>query len=371
MLRYFVFLFIMLHGLIHLAGFSKAMGFAEVKMLTQPITVLRGWFWLLAAVSFIMAALLYFRDHSYWWALAAGAILVSQILIILYWTDAKYGTLVNLIILVFAILSYGRHQFDNRIALESQLIYDQPEVAVVKPGAGTLAILPSPVKKWLECSGAIGSAIPNGVSIRQKGEMRLKPGGRWMGFKARQIFRSDTPSFIWSVKIRQPFFTMTGRDIFLDGKASMKILLFSLFEIVNISGNEKTDEDSCIRYLAEMCWFPSAALADYIRWEAIDEHHAKATMEFGNRKVSGVFRFTKHGDILSFTAERHYGPRQISTTWEVVNTEWQLFGGFHIPSRSSVTWKLPDGDFTWAKVEIRTADYSFNSFNHSLQNQQS
>ena len=48
MLRYF-FAFVMLaHGLIHLMGFTKAFGFADIEQLTQDISRPAGLFWLSA-----------------------------------------------------------------------------------------------------------------------------------------------------------------------------------------------------------------------------------------------------------------------------------------------------------------------------------
>jgi hypothetical protein len=59
-----------------------------------------------------------------------------------------------------------------------------------------------------------------------------------------------------------------------------------------------------IRYLAETTWFPTAALNDYIKWEAIDSTSAKAIMTYRGIRVSGIMKFVGTGDFLSLKAKR-------------------------------------------------------------------
>lgn len=67
----------------------------------------------------------------------------------------------------------------------------------------------------------------------------------------------------------------------------MLIRLFSIFPVAAASGKEM-DQGALLRYLAEMQWFPSAALNRYIQWEEIDSFSAKATMSDQGVTASGV-----------------------------------------------------------------------------------
>ncbi|MCX6578607.1 MAG: hypothetical protein NT166_00305 [Candidatus Aminicenantes bacterium] len=95
---------IIVHGLIHLMGFVKAFKLAPMDQLTQPISKPVGLLWLLTALLFLAAVFLFLRRLEFWWIIAAPAIIISQVLIIFSWRDAKFGTIANLIILLNIIL---------------------------------------------------------------------------------------------------------------------------------------------------------------------------------------------------------------------------------------------------------------------------
>lgn len=73
------------HGLIHLMGFLKAFGIAELKELTLVVTKSAGILWLLASLLFIAVLTQYLAGYMFWRVIAIPAILVSQTLIIMYW----------------------------------------------------------------------------------------------------------------------------------------------------------------------------------------------------------------------------------------------------------------------------------------------
>ncbi len=129
-----------------------------------------------------------------------------------------------------------------------------------------LGALPYPVQLWLTNCGTVGKEKIYAVWLKQKGFMRTKPEQhKWIEANAEQYFTVNKPAFIWKVNMDiMPMLPVTGRDKFVDGKGQMKIKLFSLFNIANDSG-EKIDEGALQRYLAEICWFPSAALSSYIK----------------------------------------------------------------------------------------------------------
>ena len=110
-----------------------------------------------------------------------------------------------------------------------------------------------------------------------------------------------------------------------------------------------------------MCWFPSAALNDYITWETIDDTSAKATLTINDKSVSGVFTFSSNGDLVSFETNRYYGGKDESKleTWFVKMDSYKVFNGIKIPNKSSVTWKLKESDFNWLNLEI--IDLEFNN----------
>jgi hypothetical protein len=94
------------HGLIHLFGVVKAFGWADVPQLKQPIGPGAGVLWLLAGGLVLASAVLIAVDSpTWWWAVALLSALVSEVAIATSWSDAKFGTAANLVLLLAA--AYG------------------------------------------------------------------------------------------------------------------------------------------------------------------------------------------------------------------------------------------------------------------------
>ncbi len=91
------------HGVIHVMGFAKAFGLAELPQLTQPIS--RGWglAWLAAGTLVVASAALLGSGHRRFWVLGAMAIVVSQVVIVSAWRDAWAGTIANVILLAAVV----------------------------------------------------------------------------------------------------------------------------------------------------------------------------------------------------------------------------------------------------------------------------
>ena len=73
---------LVVHGLIHLLGFAKAFGFADLPQLRQPVSPFMGVLWLIAALLFLAAAGSLFVWPRWWWAIGACAIGVSMVMIV-------------------------------------------------------------------------------------------------------------------------------------------------------------------------------------------------------------------------------------------------------------------------------------------------
>ena len=69
------------HGVIHLMGFAKAFGYAELPQLTQPISRAAGVAWLSAAALVIASAAMFGLGHRRFWMVGAVALVVSQLVI--------------------------------------------------------------------------------------------------------------------------------------------------------------------------------------------------------------------------------------------------------------------------------------------------
>jgi len=177
-----------------------------------------------------------------------------------------------------------------------------------------------------------------------------------------QWFTTEKPGFLWKAEVAvAPGISMVGRDKYKDGRGLLLIKALGLVAVADANGAD-VDQGTMLRYLAEIMWFPAAALNDYIRWEEIDSLSAEATMSNAGVTASGIFRFDSTGDLRSFEAKRYF-TRETGSTLEdwFVQVEpdgYAEFEGVRVAARGSVTWKLQDGDFTWFKLEITDIRYN-------------
>jgi len=345
-------------------GFAKAFGLSEMEQLSQAISKPKGLAWLLTSLLFMATAFAYFVKKEWWPVLAIMAVVISQILIVIFWKGAKFGTLANILILLVALQAYGGYNFQKMTQTESiELLKGVNRESQGIVHKEDIKNLPPIVQKWMEFSGVVGKPRVYSIRLRQKGEMKTKPEGSWMPFTAEQYFDVADPSFVWVTEVKaNTFMYMNGRDKLENGHGQMLIKLNSLFPVVNEAGNEKIDSGSMQRYLAEICWFPSAATKNYISWEAVGKHSAKAKMTVAEKQVSGIFRFSDTGDFVSFETQRYFGGEEDAKleTWFVEAIDYQVFDGIKIPNKCEVTWKLDDDDFNWLNLEITDLEYNTN-----------
>jgi hypothetical protein len=183
-----------------------------------------------------------------------------------------------------------------------------------------------------------------------------------MPVTAQQYIVVDKPGFIWIADVKPaPFVHLSGRDKYEDGHGQMLIKLLSLFPVANAKGPH-TDQGTLLRYLAETVWAPGAALSKYITWEQLDSMSAQATMTYCGVSASGIFTFNQQGDFIRFEARRYYdrktGPTLENWLVEVEKQGYKEFEGIRVPAKTTVTWKLAQGDFTWFKLEITQMGYN-------------
>jgi hypothetical protein len=362
MIRIIFAVVVMLHGLIHVMGFVKAFRLAEIKELSRDIPRSAGVLWLAAALLFAVTAALVLMEKEWWWMAAAAAIVLSQALVMLYWRDAKFGTIANILVLCGAVLGYGAWSFNNGSRAELTH-FAVPAATKRKVLTGEdIAVFPPVVRAWLERSGAVGREVARSVSLKQKGMMRTAPDGIWMPVTADQRIITGRPAFIWMAEVNvAPGIFLAARDTYLEGEGRMFIKALSLVRVADSRGKE-ISQGAMVRYLAETVWAPSAAVSDCIRWEEAGPDAAKATMTWGGITASGVFTFDRNGDMSGFRARRYYDRKDGATLEEwVIRIEpegHREFEGIRVPSRFSVTWHLKNGDFTWYRMEITDVRYN-------------
>jgi hypothetical protein len=355
-----------IHGIIHLFGFIKAFDLSEFNTITQFISKTYGIFWLLACDLFMATFVLYLCHSKYWLLSGLLAVILSQLLIISLWSDTKFGTIANLIILIALIIGYAGYHFNNKIKSERIALFENAHITnhtIVTQEA--ISKLPPIVQKWLTNSGVVGKTSIANVHITQELLLKMKPEQEdWYPGTAEQYFTIQPPAFNWNINTKMnPVLEVVGRDKFEKGQGEMIIKLCSLIPVANAKNNNKVNQATLQRFLAEMVWFPSAALSPYIKWETVNDFCAKATMDYQGTKGSGEFYFDTNGNFTKFVAMRFRDANAIEATeWTVTATKTEQRHGINIPVECEAKWKLNSGQWTWLKLKIKDIQYNLYTF---------
>lgn len=274
-------------------------------------------------------------------------------------------TLTILLIIIIAVIStvtIANSIFNRQGNKDAQKVLSAAKLEpknIIKES--DLAGLPPCVQKWLKHSGVVGKEKIHTVRLTQTGRMRTEPGKPWMPMEAVQYINVDKPGFVWLAKVKAaPLITLAGRDEYYQGHGSMLIKLMALIPVVETRPGMEIDQGALVRFLAEMIWYPSAALNDYMEWENIDSHSARATMTWQSVKASMVFNFNDNGDIVNNVAPRYQevNGKYVLHDWGGVAREYREFNGIRILNKSNVVWKYKTGDFNWLQIEVKDIEFN-------------
>jgi hypothetical protein len=361
-MKIFGIIFIEIHAIIHLIGFLKAFKIIEFNSLNLSISKTYGILWLLAAVMFTITTFLLIFKNNYWWLFGMFAVLISQIVIVVFWNEAKYGTIINLIMLLACMFAYGNFSFANQVNTEvSQMLSKVETNQKTSTIINTIDNLPIPVQKWLKNCGIKNNLKIKNVYLKQEVLMKLKPQQKkWYKAIAQQYFITQPAAFNWMVTMDlNPMINLVGRDKLANGKGEMLIKVGAILPIVNEKNNSKINQATLQRYLAEIVWFPTAALSSNIYWEFVNDNCAKATILVNEILTSGYFYFNNEGEFIKFSAMRYKDVNDDKPKeWIVEVVESKVLNTIKIPVKLKATWKLDEEYFTWLQLKITEIYYN-------------
>jgi hypothetical protein len=136
-------------------------------------------------------------------------------------------------------------------------------------------------------------------------------------------------------------------DAYISGEGILHAALLGLVTLADIRGTPEAALGELMRFFAEAAWYPTRLLPSQgVRWEAIDNSSARATLQDGDTTVSLDFRFDEAGLIASIRAEaraRTVNGGLVFAPWQGRFWDYELRDGMRIPRSGEVAWQLPDG----------------------------
>jgi hypothetical protein len=369
MAKILLLLLLALHGLIHLLGAARCWGWARIPQLTGRSLWPMGWLpdwvqgmaWGLAASLLLLGAALLLADTRTWPWLAAVGIVLSQLLVLAYWPEAKWGTLANVLLLLPVAAGLGEARMERETEQYAyHLLHKHQEQALATVSAAELATLPPCVQHWLNAAGVTGHPRVRSAYLVQRGRMRLKPDASWMPYEARQLTTTSVPSVLWNARVQMlPGVQLLGRDYYTQAKGHMYIRLLGLLPVADARG-PYIDQGSQLRYLAEMAFYPTEALQPYLRWEQLNDSTARVYMTQGTEECHADFIFNAQNELCRITGPRYYEEQGKWTKrlWQIDLEGVQQADGLRVPERATLSWQLPEGLFTWAEMTITQLQYN-------------
>lgn len=351
-------LIVLIHGLIHFMGFARAFALVTNSGITKEVSKPIGLLWLLSGLLFMVSAIMMFLNKAGWPVLVIPAVIVSQGLILTVWSDAKFGTIANSIVLLVAVIGVGMQQFeksyktDVKRALDSDI--SQNEIITEKD----LEPLPPIVQNYLRYVGLLGTPKLHNIKIVFEGEMRDK-GKDWFSFNSEQYNFFDSPTRLFFMKAKLKSLPVNGYHRYVAEGASMQIKFLSLFSVVDIDGPELYPTET-VTFFNDLCLFAPAALIDKrITWESLDDRSVKAVFTTNNTRISAVLYFNGEGQLVRFTSgDRMVVSEMKNYPFSTPVSNYKNINDYTLPTYGEGVWHYPDGEFVYGKFNVKSIEYN-------------
>jgi len=354
-----------IHGFIHLFGFVKAFGLSDVKGLTLTISKAFGMIWLLAFIFFGITAILFALNESYWWLFGSIALVISQILIVFFWHDSKFGTIANAIVLIAVIIGFGttdyynKYQKDVKTGLQ-QAAYFQNSLLT----ENDILQLPEPVKKYIRFTGSVGKPKVNNFKLEFTGKIRKDEQSEWMPFSSEQYNFMETPTRLFFMKAEMKSMPVAGYHCFKNGVAFMDIRLFSLFKVQYMNG-AAMDMAETVTFFNDMCCMAPPTLIDKrIKWLEIDGNKVKASFTNNNITIYAWLYFNDKGELINFSSDDRYSADAgKKILWSTPLKDYREINGYKLAGNAEAIYSYSDRDLCYGTFKLIRITYNCTEIN--------
>lgn len=230
-----------------------------------------------------------------------------------------------------------------------------------------IAALPEPVQRYFRYCGYIGKEkMANANIVWDDVNFKMRPDKPWCKIKYEQYnFVSEPARIAYIYSKMFGIIPFEGRDKYLNGQGNMLGKLLKKITLFDVTGAEM-DVSVAVTYLSEALIVPACALQPYIKWEAIDQNHAKARIDYRGVKAEGIFTFNDKGEFTKFETDDRYmntGNGNEKHRWTAEASHYIDKRSIKIPSSLKANWNLPDGDYEYFDGTITDIVYNSTQIN--------
>ena len=275
------------------------------------------------------------------------------------------GALVLVAVLVCARL-YGAYRWNaGTQELRARLEASRAPVRPLTVDFRELASLPVPVQRYFRVVLEEGQPMVAGVRVRHAGTFNMgETTDQWKPFTSDQKVVTQRPGFDWDARIAMlPGLPVRVHDSYVAGEGTLHASVLGLLTVADQRGADDMAEGELMRYFAEAAWYPTALLPSQgVRWEAVDDRSAHATLTEGDISLTMLFTFDEQGPIETARAEsrgRMVDGQAIPTPWRCRFWSYEERGGMRVPLEGEVAWLPPEGEKPYFRGRITGIVYEF------------
>ena len=166
--------------------------------------------------------------------------------------------------------------------------------------------LPAPVERYFRLALKEERPMMAGVHVRHSGTFNIgETTDQWKPFTSDQEVVTQRPSFDWNGSVAMmPGVPVQAYAIYVSNEGIVHASLIGLFPLVNTRGTGDVAEGELMRFFAGAAWYPTALLpSQSVRWEAVDDRSAYATLSEGDISPTILFTFDEQGLIEAVGTE--------------------------------------------------------------------
>lgn len=236
---------------------------------------------------------------------------------------------------------------------------------VARFDARELEGLPAPVQRYFRAVLTDGQAIIAATTIEMAGTINMSATAeQWKPFTSHQRAVTRRPGFLWDARVAMfPGLPAHVEDSYIAGQGQLIAKLLGLFTVAAAHGGGELARGEFMRYFAEAGWYPTALLPSQgVRWQAVDEASANATIVDGPITLTLLFRFNQAGLIASVRAESRgagVGKDMVMLPWDCGFADYQRQDGMLIPMTGEAAWVRPEGRKVYFVGHVKKLSYEF------------
>jgi len=371
MLRWIVAVVVVLHGLIHLLGAAKGLGWADVTQLKEPVSAAMGVAWLAAAVLVVLAGVLLIIRARWWWVVGAVAVVASQTVIFTLWSDAKAGMVANIILLAAVVYGYASqgpasYRAQYRRWVDAALTEAPPNGVVTE---ADLADLTEPVATYVRRSGAVGQPRVTNFRAHIHGRIRAGTTTAWMSFTGQQVNTyGPEPSRLFFMEATMFGLPVDVLHTYVGPSATMRVKACSLVPMVNAAGPDM-DQAETVTVFNDLCILAPAAIIDApVTWQRVDDHHVCGTFINGAHTVTAELVFSDDHDLIDFISDdrlrasadaKNFTPQ----LWSTPVREYRTIDSRRVGTHGEGRWHAPEPEGEFAYLEFNLDGITYNTGN--------